>query len=97
MGEVLRFPCADNPMSLSHGNGIMFKTEKSVLYGVLEVNTNSEPQLISVTVIDASFFLYLQINLPATFGGVARTLLSKVMGCKGDVIHCHRQVDQSIN
>ena len=39
------------------------------------------------TIIDASFFLYLQGNLPSTFGGVAKSLLSKIMNFSGNVIH----------
>ena len=45
------------------------------------------PDIVHETVIDASFFLYLQYNLPSTFGQVAKVILSNIMKAKGNVIH----------
>ena len=87
MAEVLTYPLTPVPLSLSHVDGTMLKTDKSKLYSVLEPNKKSDPPVANETVIDASFFLYLQMNLPSTFGGVARAILSKVMNHNGSVIH----------
>ena len=87
MAEVLTYPLTPVPLSLSHVDGTMLKTDKSKLYSVLEPNKKSDPPVANETVIDASFFLYLQLNLPSTFGGVARAILSKVMNHNGSVIH----------
>ena len=65
----------------------MLKTDKSKLYKVLEPKTRCEIPVVDETVIDTSFFLYLQLNLPSTFGGVAKCILSKIMNLPGNVIH----------
>ena len=41
MGEVLTYPLTPVPLSLSHVDGTMLKTDKSKLYDVLELNTTS--------------------------------------------------------
>ena len=87
MGEVLTYPLTPVPLSLSHVDGTMLKTDKSKLYDVLELNSKSDSPVTDETVIDASFFLYLQGNLPSTFGGVAKSILSKILNFNGNVIH----------
>ena len=44
------------------------------------------PDIVHETVIDASFFLYLQYNFPSTFGQVAKVILSITMKAKGNAI-----------
>ena len=66
----------------------MMKTEKSKLLKSLESKVVAQsPLIIHETVIDASFFLYLQMNLPTTFGHIAKVLLTKIMTSMGDIIH----------
>ena len=91
MAEVFKCPLTPVPLSLSHVNGAMMKTEKSKLLKLLKsleskVVTQS-PLNIHETVIDASFFLFLQSNLPTTFGHIAKVLLTKIMTSMGDTIH----------
>jgi hypothetical protein len=88
MAEVLTYPLTPLPLSLCHVDGIFHKTPKSVLLKYLESKVESqEPAHVDVTVIDAMFFLYLHLNLPATFGGVARYLLARIMESDGLVVH----------
>ena len=75
MAEVLSYPLTSVPLSLSHVDGTMLKTDKSKLYKVLEPKTRCEIPVVDETVIDASFFLYLQLNFASTFGGVAKCQL----------------------
>ena len=88
MAEVLSFPLTPVPLALSHVDGTMLKTDKSALLKHLESKVDdTSPQSIQATVIDASFFLFLHCNLPSTFGGIARVLLSKLVAEDGDIIH----------
>ena len=45
------------------------------------------PLSIDATLIDAAFFLHLQINPPDTFGGRTRSILHQTMRYSGNVIH----------
>ena len=75
MAEVLSFPLTPTPLSLSHADGTMLKTQKSKLMEELESRIFSEkPNHVDVIIIDAMFFLHLWKDLPATFGTIANTL-----------------------
>ena len=64
------------------------KQKKSTLSNTLEMKVITRtPYTVHETVIDISFFLYLQYNLSSTFGKVAKVLLSNIMKAKGNVIH----------
>ena len=57
MAKVLSFPLAPTPLSLSHTDGTMLKTQKSKLMEKLESKIFSEkPHQVDVTIIDAMFF-----------------------------------------
>ena len=87
MAEVLSCPLTPVPLSLSHVNGTMLKTKKSTLTCALEIKVITKPpDIVHETVIDASFFLYLQYNLTSTFGQVAK-VISNIMKAKGNIIH----------
>ena len=88
MGEVLKYPLTPVPLSLCHVDGSMHKSPKAALMKHLETKVVSQPSLsIDVTIIDAMFFLHLYQNLPATFGGVARYLLGRILDVGGKTIH----------
>ena len=88
MAEVLSFPLTPTPLSLSHADGTMLKTQKSKLMEELESRIFSEkPNHVDVIIIDAMFFLHLWKDLPATFGTIARFLLIKAFAQKGNNIH----------
>ena len=88
MTEVLSYPLTQVPLSLSHVYGTMLKTKKSTLTSALEKKAIARPPDIAhETVIDTSFFLYLQHSLPSTFGQVTKVILSNIMKAKGNVIH----------
>ena len=88
MAEVLSYPLIPVPLSLSHVDGTMLKTKKSTLTSALEMKVITRPpDIVHETVIDASFFVYLQYNLPSTFGQVAKVILSNIMKAKRNVIH----------
>ena len=88
MAEVLSFPLTPTPLSLSHADGTMLKTQKSILMEELESRIFSEkPNHVYVTSIDAMFFLHLWKDVPATFGTIARFLLIKAFAQKGKNKH----------
>ena len=65
MAEVLSYSLTPVPLSLIHVDGTMLKTEKASLGTAIEAKIVTI-YLVNVTetVIDASFFLFLQYNLP---------------------------------
>ena len=78
MAKVLSFPLTPTPLSLSHADGTMLKTQKGKLMEELESRIFSEkPNHGDVIIIDAMFFLHLWKDLPTTFGTIARFLLIK--------------------
>jgi len=90
MAEVLKYPLTLVPLSLSHVDGTMQKTPKAEVIKYLESQfPTTSPTSINTTIIDASFFLHLQMNsaLPSSFGAVARFLLQRILSAHGDAIH----------
>jgi hypothetical protein len=90
MAEVLKYPLTPVPLSLSHVDGSMQKTPKAALLKFIESQVETQPPTsINTTIIDASFFLHLQMNsaLPSSFGAVARFLLQRILSSDGDIIH----------
>ena len=88
MADVLSFLLTPTPLSLSHADGTLLKTQKSKLMEELESRIFSEkPNHVDVIIIDAMFFLHLWKDLPATFGTIARFLLIKAFAQKGNNIH----------
>lgn len=78
--HVLSFPLTAVPLSLSHIDGSMNKTDKSKLFKLLEKQVPlSYPQdKIDCTIIDGFFFLHLLGDLPLTFGRLALHILKKI-------------------
>ena len=88
MEEVLRHPLKPVSLSLSQVDGTMLKSPKSALMKHLESKVKSKPPTsINVTIIDAMFFMHLQVNLPDTFGGIAKCLLRSLMNHDCQEIH----------
>ena len=77
--HVMSYPLTTVPLSLCSTDGMMAKTDKSVLLNVLEnkVEQHKSPQVVDACIIDGNFLLHTlpATKLPATFGGVARSYL----------------------
>ena len=66
----------------------MLKSPKLVLMKHLESKVKSTPPIsISVTIINAMFFMKLKVNFPDTFGGIAKYLLRSLMNHDCQEIH----------
>ena len=88
MAEVLPFPLTPTPLSLSHADGPMLKTQKSRSMEELEPRIfNEKTNHADVSIIDATNTLHLWKNLPATFRNISRFLLIKAFARKGKNIH----------
>ena len=73
MAEVLQHPLTPVPLSLIYVDGTMRKSPKSALIKHLWSKVKSAPpSSITVTIIDITFFMQLQVNLPDTFGELLR-------------------------
>jgi len=78
---VFTYPLTPVPLSLAHVNGTLHKTDKSNLMHKLEEKvTSGNPPTKDAYVVDAMFFLRSQVQAPSTFGGLAKTILSKLLG-----------------
>ena len=87
MAEVLKYPLTPVPLCLSHVDGSVNSTPKSNLLNYIDSQfVTVPPSSIDATIIDAAFFLHLQINPPDTSGGIARSILNQIMGYKWKMI-----------
>ena len=85
MVEVSQHPPTPVSLSLSHVDGTMLRSPTLALMKHLELKVKSTPStLMNVIIIDAIFLMHLQINLPHTFGRIAKCLLRSLMnhGCQ---------------
>ena len=77
--HVMSCPLTTVPLSLCSTDGMMAKTDKSVLLNVLEnkVEQHKSPQVVDACIIDGNFLVHTlpATKLPARFGGVARSYL----------------------
>jgi len=99
LDKVLEFPLTAVPLSLVNMDGSMNKTDKSKLMHRLEdmQSYHATPDAIDVVIVDATFLLHTQQNLPMTYGQISRVLLLQL--CRmADEIHfvCDRYVVPSI-
>lgn len=86
---IFEFPLTPVPLSMCNTDGTMAKTEKSALFKLLEskVQGDAKPGLTRACIIDGQFLLHtLPPNLPATYGGLARSILIQTVAlCKNEV------------
>lgn len=86
--KVLEFPLTPVPLSLAHTDGSINKTDKSRLMHKLEglQIDHAIPDVVDVVIVDATFLLHTQQNLPTTFGEISRVLLFQL--CRmADEVH----------
>ncbi|ESO88713.1 hypothetical protein LOTGIDRAFT_165497 [Lottia gigantea] len=100
--NVLSYPITTYPLSLAHCDGTHVKTNKSVLLKKLE-SLQTEPVTESelprnyVHVYDGGLLLHsilTQTNIGASYGSIARTILSAV--CSGDANEAHVCLDKYV-
>ena len=77
--KVLTFPLTPVPLSLSHIDGTICKTDKSILLKLLENCIDNEPpQHTDVLIFDGFFALYQLKEIPATFGNISKKNITNV-------------------
>ena len=70
--EVLAHPLTPLALSLCHVDGSLLHSPKATLLHHLESKiVSSPPSSVDLTIVDARFFMHLQVNLPGNFDGVA--------------------------
>ena len=89
VAEVLKYPLTLVPLCLSHVSGSVNSTLRSNLLNHIDSQfvIVSPSTSFDATIIEAAFYLHLQINPPDTFGGMARTILNQIIGYSGNVIY----------
>ena len=76
---VFRYPLTPTPLCLSNVDGPMNKTDKATLmYKFEERVESSSPKEIDACAIDAMIFIQTLVNLPATFGEIAKLILTSL-------------------
>ena len=101
---MFSYPLTPVPLSLAQLDGTMNKTDKAKLMHALEDRVTSNvpqstpppaPQYVSIQ--DAMFLIQGLVEVPATFGGIAKIILRKLCS-SGDGVHfiCDRYPNKSI-
>ena len=87
-GRGIKIPINSSPTFNLSRRWLDSENTKSSFNEILGVKVNSlAPSKVDIKIIDAMYFLHLHSNLPATFGGVSRFLLSRIMESEGSIIH----------
>ena len=74
--KVFKFPLTPVPMSLSHIDGTVMKSNKSKLMHKLEGKVSSSPPAsVDVCVVDGMFMTQSLHNLEPAYGGIAKKIL----------------------
>ena len=104
--HVIEYPITPYPLSLAHSDGAHLKTAKSALLNKLEdLQTDAliDLPVNCARVYDGSLLLHSvlsSVNIMATYGSIARTILSTVCTGTGTEVHVcldkyiHRKLDQ---
>jgi len=88
--HIFSYPLTPLPQSLCNRDEMMAKTNKSQLLNLLEkrVNESTKPERIDAYIIDAQFLLHvLPPNLPASYGGLARSILLQAVALSKKQVH----------
>jgi hypothetical protein len=97
--KVFEFPLTPVPLSLSHTDGSLNTTDKSKLMHKLESmqTDHAVPERADVIIVDATFLLHTQQNVPLAFGGIARIILQQLCQMAEQVhLVCDTYVSPSI-
>lgn len=88
---IFEYPLTPVPLTMCSNDGTMAKTDKSALMDVLEKKVkdgDAGPKDITACIIDGQFLLHtLPPDLPTNYGGLARTMLVKVIAMAKKQIH----------
>lgn len=78
--STLSYPLTAIPLSLCHMDGAICKTDKSVLFKILEkeikdAGVSNSPEVYDVMIFDGFFILHQLKDLPSTFGSISKQIL----------------------
>jgi len=77
---VFSYPLTPVPLALAHVDGSINKTDKSKLMHKLEERVQSDkPVTRDAYAVDAMFLIHTLVNVPVTFGGIAKVLLTRLV------------------
>ncbi|KAG7161672.1 hypothetical protein Hamer_G030971 [Homarus americanus] len=78
---VFRYPHTPVPLTIAQVDGSVNKTDKSKLMHKLEERVkSSKPVSRDACAIDAMFLIRTLVNVPATFGEIAKLVLTRLLG-----------------
>lgn len=80
LNSVLSYPLTPIPLSLCHVDGAICKTDKSVLFKVLENEIKDELvsdtcEVCDIMIFDGFFVIHQMKDLPLTFGSISKQIL----------------------
>ena len=77
---MLAYPLTSVPLTFAHIDGLKISTNKSTLFGKLEVRIITDsPRNINACIVYGMFLVQSYVDLPSTFGGQANKALSRLV------------------
>lgn len=78
MEKILCYPVTPFPMSMCRLDGSLYQTDKSAIVKCFEKlhHCNDAPKIFDVVIVDGFFLLHTLHDVPATFGGISKKIMS---------------------
>uniref|UniRef100_A0A6P7FRI3 Uncharacterized protein LOC114331907 n=1 Tax=Diabrotica virgifera virgifera TaxID=50390 RepID=A0A6P7FRI3_DIAVI len=85
--KALTYPITPVPMSMCQMDGTICKTKKSLLVECLHISNGTIPSCSEIDVIDGFYILHCLVDIPQTFGNIAKKVLKKITNNTASEIH----------
>ncbi|KAF9408574.1 hypothetical protein HW555_011794 [Spodoptera exigua] len=78
MEKILCYPVTPLPMSMCRVDGSLYQTDKSAIVKCFEKQQKctDAPSTLDVVIVDGFFLLHTMHDIPATFGGISKKIMS---------------------
>lgn len=84
MEKIFCYPVTPLPMSMCRLDGSLYQTEKSAIVKCFEKQhkCTDAPKIFDIVIVDGFFLLHTMHDIPATFGGISKKIMSIITAFK---------------